>query len=345
VRKLAYTLHALTGATAGLLLAIVCLTGSIAAIAPDLDAIAAPPSTDDPVSWEAARRAAEARTGSGRLRSIALVQGRLESRIRTGEGVLRRAHHDRATGAVITTEPFLDARWTVRELHRRLLAGRVGHYVVCSSALFLIVSVLTGLLFERRAWRWLRRRGESERARLKGWHVRLGLLSLPFAAVFGLTGSWYLVEAVIEDTGGRIGPAIPWRAAQRPADFDPLVARARAAMPGLRPTGVSVDGGVVWVEGRRDAALARDRAHLVVLDAADGEVLLARAPEDMGAVERWSHAADPLHFGTLGGRATRWLWALGGLLLTGLCLSGAWIHARRVGASPARATSLVEVAT
>lgn len=60
----------------------------------------------------------------------------------------------------------------------------------------------------------------------------------------------------------------------------------------------------------------------------------------MGAGERIVHTVDPLHFGTFGGIATRLIWALFGLLLTGLAASGAFIYASRARAALPGGTAL-----
>lgn len=49
----------------------------------------------------------------------------------------------------------------------------------------------------------------------------------------------------------------------------------------------------------------------------------------MDVGERIVHTVDPLHFGTFGGLATKIIWAVFGLLLTSLAVTGAYIFAKR----------------
>ena len=83
-------------------------------------------------------------------------------------------------------------------------------------------------------------------------------------------------------------------------------------------------------EGQRAALLVRPRANAVSVDAASGAVLLVTDARDLGAHQRISEMADPLHFGTFGGYWTRVPWFLFGLLLTGLALSGVAIYGLRI---------------
>lgn len=73
----------------------------------------------------------------------------------------------------------------------------------------------------------------------------------------------------------------------------------------------------------------RERTDAVFIDPVTHQIVGRRTAHLMGAGERIVHTVDPLHFGTFGGLATRLLWAVFGLVLTGLAASGAYLYVKR----------------
>ena len=68
---------------------------------------------------------------------------------------------------------------------------------------------------------------------------------------------------------------------------------------------------------------------MLTLDAATGSAVLVRSAADLGWPARWVDTADPLNFGNFGGLLTKTLWFVFGLLLSALCLTGAYLHVQR----------------
>jgi uncharacterized iron-regulated membrane protein len=88
-------------------------------------------------------------------------------------------------------------------------------------------------------------------------------------------------------------------------------------------------GPVAVFHGEGQAALVRDRANVVVLDATSGAPLLVRPAEMLGWPARWVDTADPLHFGNFAGLAGKVVWFVFGAGLSALCLTGAYLHFQR----------------
>jgi uncharacterized iron-regulated membrane protein len=75
--------------------------------------------------------------------------------------------------------------------------------------------------------------------------------------------------------------------------------------------------------------LVRERTNAVFIDPLTGRIVGKRIAHQMGVGERIVHTADPLHFGNFGGIATKLIWVVFGLFLTGMAGSGAYIYAKR----------------
>lgn len=90
--------------------------------------------------------------------------------------------------------------------------------------------------------------------------------------------------------------------------------------------------------GHADAWLVRDRSNAVWMNPDDGAILLVTRGEELTAHQRISEMADPLHFGTLGGFATKIVWFPADILLTGLSVTGVMIYSVRPRAAAATGT-------
>ena len=89
------------------------------------------------------------------------------------------------------------------------------------------------------------------------------------------------------------------------------------------------DLGLFEVHGQDGGALVRERAARVWLDARSGALLGVQRSSDLGTYERWIDMADPIHFGNFAGLWSKVPWFVFGLALSGLCLSGAYLQAKR----------------
>lgn len=347
-----FALHGWLGMHFGLLLALVCLSGAVATLTHEIEWLSEPALRIDPrgpVRWEATREALEreypgyAISGFGRSEASVIDGLAWDAYVTAPDGSWGQVRVDPYAAAIVRPASRLYLTDYIRQFHYNFHSSW-GYYLVCFVAFPLLLSVLSGLLFYKGWWRHLfrlRLRGGA-RAFFSSLHRLLGVWSLLFGLIIGVTGVWYLVESEIvpSEVAYPSGPKIPpgklaaHGEKPRPRPLEECIAAARAAFPELEPTGVSLPEAAddaLAVQGRAGRALMRDRANAVFLDPFDASVIAVRKSSESGAVQWWVDAADALHFGYWGGLATKLLWALLALCLPALILSGAYLSWRRAG--------------
>jgi len=349
-RRSLFRLHGWLGLNFGLLLALVCLSGVAATLAPEIEWLSQPElrvEADRPVQWEATYRSIRQAYPDHRLATLSklpdsvLDSAAWQAQIFAPEGAWRMLRVDPYTGKILRAPSRLYLNDYIRQLHYTFFSNW-GFYLVCFVALPLFLSLTSALLFYRRWWRSLFWVSLTKGARsfVSSLHRFLGVWSAVFGGIVALTGLWYLAEAelVAYETAYPPKPSLSSEqmAAHGPTperlSLDAYVAAAKEAFPGLAPTGINLPSsanGTVMVEGSTGAPLQRPRANAVFLDPYDGAVVEVRRSREAGALSWWVDAADALHFGYWGGLTSKILWAVFGLALPVLVLSGAYLSWRR----------------
>lgn len=355
-RSIWWLVHHWSGLQLSLFLAFILATGTLATLATEIDWLLNPamrvqPRDARPASWGALAAAAHSVPGVDRIERISAPTASyfaVEAIAQARDGERFRIQLDPWTAEVRGITPWINVQRILRELHRHLMLPiDWGLPLVTILSLPLLASAVTAFWVYKKWWRGFfrlprrRRERRGDARRFTGdLHRFAGLWSLWFVLLIGVTGLWYLVE-----WGGGEAPPSP-RPEEVPAPAQPagralddLVARARAQYPALRITSVyfpdGKTGGVVAM-GQAEALLVRERANAVLLDPARGAPVQRLRGVDMSLHQRISEAADPLHFGDWGGLATKLLWFLFGLVLTGLAITGALIYSMRLGEHASR---------
>jgi len=359
-KKTWFRIHSFTGVITGLMLFVICWSGTFAVLSHELDWLVTPEARID-------ARAGRA-VGYGEI--IAAVE-RLypEARISRVEAPLYarsalqivadlpgqdsvRIYVDPYSGHVQGAWSYFNVQRFFRSLHMNLFIPYFGDYFVVLFALTMIVSLVAALYFYQRWWRRFFVFGSNPRAFWSEIHKLAGLWSLWFLLVISVTGGWYLFEMLRADVGdgklvyaaaGDFGaqsiPAPSSDASLQLLPLDTLVERARAVRPDLRVESIGFDfshAGTVYFDGQAGHLLVRDRANQLHLDARSGEVLYEQRADAYPLYWRWSDTADPLHFGDFGGLTSKLVWFVFGLLLSLLIYTGTLLHARRLAAGAGR---------
>lgn len=356
-RPLAFFLHSLFGLKLSLFLGFVCLTGTIATVSHEIEWLLDPTVRATPVrgeeDWGRMWDAVRATYPDGHIQHISSYDRNDEPYFVRNASVLLSSGEridvrvDPGTGRVTGEARGTTFHAFMRALHYYLFVpGAIPFYLVASMGVVLLVSLATGLLTYKKFWRGFFRMPRWDRG-ARTWlgdlHRLAGLWSIWFVAIIGLTSVWYIVEHAGLDLNSET-PAASERSMLFPPPIEgETIARwtgaARERMPGLAITGVTLpysSGDPAVVQGQWRAWLVRERTNAMYIDPATGEVLGLRAAHEMPVGERLVHTADPLHFGNFGGLATKLIWVLFGLVLTGMAASGALIFVRRTASAARR---------
>lgn len=367
-RKGLFRIHSWIGLNLGLLLFLICFSGTVAVFGPELNWVAEPSLRVSPpsggaeagapgqtVSWQALHDSVADAFPAARILYLSAPYGdRFASVavISQAPGGFQLVMVNPYSGAVQGLKSSFNIRSFFRIFHKQLYIVPTifrfhGTLIVGALAILLLLGVIVGLLSMkhwRRAFVTLRR-DRSPRLFWSDLHRLTGVWALVVTVILTLTGIWYLAENILIDAGvlteDRKPPhlsAATLRARPAvllPMDLDRAAALAKAAYPELTVTRVALParpGAPLVFVGQAEAWLVRDRGNQIALDPYTGDVLGIRRAIDLGAFDRWIDTADPLHFGTFGGLGTRIVWFTAGLFLCGGILSGlygVWMRSNR----------------
>lgn len=347
-RPLAFLLHSVFGLKLSLFLGFVCLTGTIATVSHEIEWVLQPEvrgtsdgRTDNYAGmWALVRK----RYPDAYIQSLGTYDRAdsgyfaRQADIVLPDGTARRLYIDPARMIVIGEGSGHSFHSVMRGLHYYLLLPTDWpFYLVTSLGFVLILSLVTGLVTYKKFWRAFFRMPRWHRS-TRTWagdlHRLIGLWSLWFVAVIGLTSTWYLVEraAPSMETPDPLAQARHFLATPEPERIARWVAAARKRFPGISITFVQMPYAAndpVVVQGQWHAWLVRERTNAVFIDPATDALIDTRDAGQLSAIERWVHTADPLHFGNFAGLTIKLVWVLFGLLLTALCATGTVIYAKR----------------
>ena len=352
-KKRLFRIHGWLGLNLGLLLFVICFSGTVAVFSHEIDWLLNPDIRVEPagqrVSWGTVVEGVREAYPESRVCWINAPLGprfAQETVVKTPAGQWRRVYTNPYTGRVQGDTSYFNVQRFFRSFHRRFFIYDPpylpnGVYIVGFFGFVLLFSAVTGILFYKRWWQYLFRLRVT-RSRRVFWsdlHRLIGVWTLLFGVLIALTGVWYFVEQGLSDLRPEGGEAEPALRASPPSPeaaalpFDRLLRAAREAYPELELGWVRVPEKreePLLVMGQAETWIVRDRANAVALDPYSGDVLKVRRGGELSALARWIHTADPLHFGTFGGLVTKTIWFVLGLALSFSILAGGLIWHLRV---------------
>ncbi|MCU7283188.1 PepSY domain-containing protein [Pseudomonas peradeniyensis] len=254
------------------------------------------------------------------------------------------------TGAIQGQRPDFDFEAFTRALHGWWLVPFTngyswGWYLVSLLGLPMLASLVTGLVVYKKFWRGFfkpLRTGHGPRIFWGDVHRLAGVWSIWFIAVIAITGTWFLIQAILADNHVTISsePIVPVIAREQvpqsadgsPApriDLDQAARIASQKIPGLDISFISLPatayshysmGGRGWYPLMFQTAEVNPYTSNV-----DSQFLLG----DRSALEFVTESMRPLHTGDFGGLAIKLIWFFFGLVLTLMVFSGLLIWTKR----------------
>lgn len=260
------------------------------------------------------------------------------------------------SGEVVNVPSFNDGvMFFLYRLHTDVFLGLGGLLFMGFMGLFFVVAIVSGLViygpFMRKLDFGTVRRNGSKRLKWLDLHNLLGVVTLAWALVVGLTGAintlatplqqkWQ-ADVVSEFAAHYAGAPPPGRF----TSLDSAVASAQAAEPGMTPSFISFPGTGfsgdhhlgVFMHGA--TPLTERIFQPVLIDAATGE--LTAKPQVPGYILALL-LSQPLHFGDYGGVPLKIIWALLDIVTIIVLGSGLYLWVKRSAGVEARIVEIVE---
>ncbi|EKT4465669.1 PepSY domain-containing protein [Pseudomonas putida] len=347
---------------------IVCFTGTLAVVSQELvwlanpDVRASKPAEDaERLSYQQVLDALHKAEPDMAVRTLAQPDGShfaLLASVTYPDGTAPTLYVNPYTGAIQGKSPDFNFEAFTRALHGWWLVPFTngyswGWYLVSLLGLPMLASLVTGLVVYKKFWRgffkWPRR-GNGPRIFWGDLHRLAGVWSIGFVAVISITGTWFLIQAILADNHVTLStePIVPVIAREQVPpgvdggpppriDLDEAARIATAAIPGLEISFISLPGTAyshVRMGGRGSYPLMFQTAEVnPYTRTVDSQFRLA----DRTPLEFVTESMRPLHTGDFGGLAIKLVWAFFGSLLTLMVLSGLLIWSKRTAQATAAA--------
>lgn len=239
------------------------------------------------------------------------------------------------------TDWLLNLHYTLLLDERFESAPHLGLIVGLLAAICLSALGISGLILYRHFWRhfFTFRRDHRPMVVTRQLHRLIGIWSSPVLLLVGLTGLYFNAEAYLEEAEEHAAGGHHIMAARLyddGLDFDALLADSRRQIAGFVPTYLLFpfepgQSFTVFGEVPGMSILASEYGSVVTYDAHTGGVGLVYDLREQSLLARVEDSFRKLHFGHFAGLPSKIVWALGGLGMVALPLTGLamWFSRKR----------------
>lgn len=271
------------------------------------------------------------------------------------QGGFRNAWVNPYTGEVQGDTPLLTLGRFLSLLHGTLFLPVIGRSLVNAFGLFTLISLVAGLIAYPKFWRFFFRKPRTGNTRvfLADLHKLIGLWSLWFLLIIGVSGTWwfYKVPWVLYAGAPKLHAPYPPKPLLDYAELDSLgnitptplsaadlVSRVKQAYPDmqihiLQPPEHSADPFEI-ITRRGEWLLGGGSGNRIYLNPYTGNIIGESLIEDYTFMQRFDRAMGPLHYGTwaqsgISDLLVKFFWFVFGALMTTLAVTGLIINYKR----------------
>lgn len=339
-----FKLHSFAGFAFGLLLLLVCFTGTLAVVSHEIQYLADQKyrvlsERQGPVPWQVLEQNLAKAYPDYQISNLNVPeQWYLAGSVSLNKGSeFLFVYFDPASGALTGEGQWGTVSRFLRNLHMYLSLGPTGKIVVTSLSFLLLIILVSSFYVYRQWWR----KGfqlpsvakASSRTFWSDWHKWTGIWCWGFILLMFLTGLWYFTEHFLLKFKVEHYPKAPKlelvTAQYQALSLTELMQAAQKARPELDIRALNYplsERNAVVVVGQDNSLLVRDRANRIYLNPVTAQVIQIQRAADLKALAYIADMADPLHFGNFAGLGVKLLYFVFGLGFTFLVAGGIWMH-------------------
>ncbi|MDE1169296.1 MAG: PepSY domain-containing protein [Pseudomonas sp.] len=358
--KLWFLVHSWLALPIWVFVLIVCFTGTLAVVSQEIIWLAQPevraskPSADARLlDFDEVLATVRQQRPDVYIRSVSRPDEdhfALNVNIGKPDGSTTRLYVNPYTGHIQGQSATFDFRQFTRALHGWWLIPFTngyswGWYLVSFLGLPMLASLVTGLVVYKRFWKGFFKAPRLRHGARIFWgdlHRLSGVWSIWFIAVISITGTWFLIEAVLHDNHIEISAhheptilardavphGLPADAVQR-VPIEQAIQAMKTRVPTLEATFIDLPGNaydVLTVGGRSGYPLIFQTAEM---NPYTGQVMATELIGDLPTLDLVTESMRPLHTGDFGGLWIKLIWFFFGLVLTLMVFSGLLIWTKR----------------
>ena len=363
MHRAAYLVHSFIGLKLSLLFSIVLITGAIAVFAEEIDwlfysEVRVTPTGEKMNEGEVFDKMQEALPDVG-LTAYFTANDREytagQATMTLPEGGFKKVWVNPYNGEVQGITNFLTVGEFFSILHKNLFMPVIGRALVNVFGVLCLIGLISGLISYRKFWReffTLPRTHVNMRVFLGDLHKFLGLWSLWFVLIIGVSGSWWFYQnplvrynvapqilptqviepALTQEDLDVLGKGIP-----TPLSSKDIVKAVKAHDPEFIPhvlTPPEHSGQAYRVRGTKHDLLVPKWTSAYYVHPYTGEIIGERLAEDLSAISRVDWSMVPLHYGTwgydgIGDFLVKLVWCVFGFAMAILSISGMIIYYKR----------------